>query len=414
MGRERNRLTALDVRQMTEPGLHPDGDGLYLQIGPTGTKSWILKFQLNGRPRAMGLGSLHVTSLSQARNARDDAHRLLRDHIDPIEARKIERQQKRLAATNAMTFKEAATLCIAAREKGWRNPRHIQQWPETLAAFVYPTIGNLSVEAIDTTLVLKALEPIWTTKPETASRVRGRIEVILDWAKARGYRQGENPARWRGHLDMILPKKSKVRAVEHHPALPYAQIGAFMVELRRIDTVGARALEFAILTAARSGEVLGATWNEIDLANKLWVIPGKRMKSGREHRAPLSDAAVAVLRQMEMIRAGDEVFPGRTREQLPRRALLLALYQAGRRDCTVHGFRSSFRDWAAERTNFPSELAEMALAHIVGSKVEASYRRSDLFEKRRRLMDDWAMFCATLPAAVEDNVFQLRGSLIPA
>jgi integrase len=414
VARERNRLTALDVRQMSTTGLYPDGSGLYLQIGPTGTKSWILKFQLNGRSRAMGLGSLHVTSLSQARDARDDAHRLLRDHVDPIEARKAERQQKRLASTKTMSFKEAATLCIAAREKGWRNHRHIRQWPETLATFVYPTIGNLSVEAIDTGLVLKVLEPIWTTIPETASRVRGRIEVILDWAKARGYRQGENPARWRGHLDMILPKKSKVRAVEHHPALPYAQIGTFMVELRRIDTVGARALEFAILTAARSGEVLGATWNEIDLTNRLWVVPGKRMKSGREHRVPLSDAAVAVLRQMEMIREGDEVFPGRTRGHLPKRALLLAVYRAGHRDCTVHGFRSSFRDWAAERTNYPSELAEMALAHNVGSKVENSYRRSDLFEKRRRLMADWATFCATLPAAVEDNVFRLRGSPIPA
>jgi integrase len=387
---------------------------LYLQIGPTGTKSWILKFQLNGRPRAMGLGSLHITSLSQARDARDDAHRLLRDHVDPIEARKLQLQQKRLAATKTMTFREAATLCIAAREKGWRNPRHIRQWPETLAAFVYPTIGNLSVDAIDTTLVLKVLEPIWTTKSETASRVRGRIETVLDWAKTRGYRQGENPARWRGHLDMVLPKKSKVRAVEHHPALPYAQIGSFMVELRRIDTVGARALEFAILTAARSGEVLGATWNEIDLSNKLWTVPGKRMKSGREHRVPLSDAAVAVLLQMEIIREGDEVFPGRSRGHLPKRALLLAVYGAGRRDCTVHGFRSSFRDWAAERTNFPSELAEMALAHSVGSKVEASYRRSDLFERRRRIMADWATFCATLPAAVDHNVIQLRGSPIPA
>jgi integrase len=414
VGRERNRLTALEVRQMTEASLYPDGGGLYLQIGPTGTKSWILKFQLDGRARAMGLGSLHITSLSQARDARDDAHRLLRDHVDPIEARKAERQQKRLATTKAMTFKEAAILFIASHEKGWRNPRHIQQWPETLAAFVYPTIGNLSVEAIDTTLVLKVLEPIWTTKRETASRVRGRIEVVLDWAKARGYRQGENPARWRGHLDMILPKKSKVRAVEHHPALPYAQIGSFMAELRRIDTVGACALEFTILTAARSGEVLGATWNEIDLANKLWVVPGKRMKSGREHRVPLSDAAVAVLRQMEMIREGDEVFPGRSRGHLPRRALLLTMYRAGRRDCTVHGFRSSFRDWAAERTNFPSELTEMALAHAVGSKVEAAYRRGDLFEKRRRLMADWATFCAASPATVEDNVFQLRGSPIPA
>jgi integrase len=414
VGRERNRLTALEVRQMTEASLYPDGGGLYLQIGPTGTKSWILKFQLDGRARAMGLGSLHITSLSQARDARDDAHRLLRDHVDPIEARKAERQQKRLATTKAMTFKEAAILFIASHEKGWRNPRHIQQWPETLAAFVYPTIGNLSVEAIDTTLVLKVLEPIWTTKRETASRVRGRIEVVLDWAKARGYRQGENPARWRGHLDMILPKKSKVRAVEHHPALPHAQIGSFMAELRRIDTVGACALEFTILTAARSGEVLGATWNEIDLANKLWVVPGKRMKSGREHRVPLSDAAVAVLRQMEMIREGDEVFPGRSRGHLPRRALLLTMYRAGRRDCTVHGFRSSFRDWAAERTNFPSELTEMALAHAVGSKVEAAYRRGDLFEKRRRLMADWATFCAASPATVEDNVFQLRGSPIPA
>ena len=283
-----------------------------------------------------------------------------------------------------------------------------------MATFVYPTIGNLSVEAIDTGLVLKVLEPIWTTIPETASRVRGRIEVILDWAKARGYRQGENPARWRGHLDMIFPKKSKVRAVEHHPALPYPQIGSFMVELRRIDTVGARALEFAILTAARSGEVFGATWNEIDLANRLWIVPGKRMKSRREHRVPLSDAGRRRAAPNGDDPRGRRGVSCRSSGHLPKRALPSSVYRAGRRDCTVHGFRSSFRDWAAERTNYPSELAEMALAHNVGSKVEASYRRSDLFEKRRRLMADWATFCAILPAAVADNVLQLRGSPIPA
>jgi integrase len=412
--RERDRLTALSVRrEKREPGIYHDGAGLYLQVGDSGTKSWILKFSLNGRARQMGLGPVPLVSLAEARQKRDDAQRLLLDGIDPIEARRSERQAKQLDVVETVTFKEAATTYVSSHEKGWRNARHARQWPETLAAYVYPTIGGLSVRAVDTAMVLKVLEPIWTIKPETASRVRGRIEAVLDWAKAHGYRSGENPARWRGHLDHLLPAKSKVRKVEHHPALPYVEIGAFMAALRQQDSVSGRALEFLILTAARSGEALGARWSEVDRAGKLWTVPAGRMKGHREHRVPLSDAAVAVLEKMQVF-GGDVVFPGLKRAALGPAALFGLLRRMGRGDLTAHGFRSTFRDWAAERTNFPNEVVEMALAHAVGSKVEAAYRRGDLVDKRRRLMDAWAEFCAMAPATEHGNVIQLRGSPIPA
>jgi integrase len=271
------------------------------------------------------------------------------------------------------------------------------------------------VHAIDTGLVIKALEPIWTTIPETASRTRGRIELVLDWATARGYRKGDNPARWRGHLDHLLPSRAKLQKVKHHAALPYADVGAFMAELRAQPGTAARALEFLILTAARRGEVLGARWDEIDLNGAVWTIPGARMKGGREHRVPLSEPAVAVLKSMAAVRHGDHVFPGRGRAVLSTMAFTYLLRRMGRDDgFTVHGCRSTFRDWAAECTSFPNEVLEMALAHAVGNKVEAAYRRGDLVEKRRRLMDEWAAFCKR-PAATElDNVISMRGSPIPA
>jgi integrase len=265
------------------------------------------------------------------------------------------------------------------------------------------------VQAIDVGLVMKALEPIWNEKPETASRVRGRIESVLDWATARGYRQGENPARWRGHLENLLPKKSKVWRVEHHAALPYTEIGAFMAELREQDGTAARALEFAILTAARTGEVIGATWSEIDLEGHLWTIPAVRMKAGKEHRVPLSDAALAVLRAMGEVQTGEFVFPGnRAKQPLSQMAMLMLLRRMGRDGLTVHGFRSAFSDWCAEQTAFPSEVREMALAHTVGDKVEAAYRRGDLFEKRRQLAEAWARYCGTPPAADDNRVVAIR------
>jgi integrase len=369
---------------MREHGLYPDGAGLYLQVTETGTQSWILKFMLRGRSRQMGLGPTSLISLAEARRRRDDARRLLLDGIDPIEERRSVRAAKHIDTAKAVTFKEAAISYIRVKEPEWRNSRHARQWPETLSAYVYPVIGELPVGTVDTGLVLKVLEPIWIAKPETASRIRGRIESILDWARVRGYRGGENPARWRGHLDHLLPARSKVQRVKHHPALPYAEIGAFMAALHRQDTVGARALEFLILTAGRSGEVLGARWDEIDLANKLWIVPADRMKARKEHRVPLSNAAMAVLEQMQQIEDDEGLVFHDVRNGRPTSSGVffhLLRRCMGRADLTAHGFRSTFRDWAAERTNFPSEVVEMALAHAVGNKVEAAYRRSDFIRQ---------------------------------
>jgi integrase len=287
-----------------------------------------------------------------------------------------------------MTFRQCAEAYIKAQATGWKNAKHAAQWPSTLEAYVYPAFGSLPVQTVDVGLVMKAVEPIWTTKPETASRVRGRIESVLDWATARGYRNGENPARWRGHLENLLPKTSKVRRVERHAALPYAELGTFMTELRQQDAVSARAMEFAILTAARTGEVIGARWSEIDFEARLWTVPAERMKAGREHRVPLSGPALSILLPLYEVRTGDRAFP------ISHAAMLMLLRRMGRGELTVHGFRSTFSDWCAEQTNTPSEVREMALAHAVSDRVEAAYRRGDLFEKRRQVMDVWASYCA--------------------
>jgi integrase len=317
-----------------------------------------------------------------------------------------------LEAAKALTFKAAASAYVASHRAAWHNAKHAAQWESTLSTYAYPVIGALSVQAVDTALVLKVLEPIWTTKPETASRVRGRIEAVLDWARARGFRQGENPARWRGHLDNLLPARTKVRAVKHHAALPYDDVPAFMATLRQQEGTAARALEFTILTAGRTGETLGATFPEINTAERAWIVPAGRMKARKEHRVPLSDRAVELV---ELARAvpglsDRHIFPGERRDKsLSNMAMLQLLRRMGRDDVTVHGFRSSFRDWAAERTNFPNEVVEMALAHTVSRKVEAAYRRGDLFEKRRRLMAEWAAFCATTKPATKGAVVSLKG-----
>jgi integrase len=319
------------------------------------------------------------------------------DGIDPIEARRVTRNKVRLEAAQAMTFRQCAEAYIISHESGWRNARHAKQWPATLETYVYPVVGPLPVRAIDVSLVMKVLEPIWTLKPETASRVRGRIESVLDWAAARKFRQGENPARWRGHLEKLLPKKSKVRRVEHHAALPYDELAEFMIDLRQQKGVAARALEFTILTASRAGEVIGARWGELNLAEKLWTIPGGRMKAGREHRVPLSDKAIAIIEEMRSFRQSDFVFPGARKHRPLSRHGQMMLRRMGRGDLTTHGFRSTFRDWVGDRTNFPREVCEAALAHEVENKVEASYRRGDALAKRRLLMEAWAKFCATAP-----------------
>lgn len=394
MTRTTGRLKALRLDRLTKPGLHADGGGLYLQITSAAARSWLYRFMLDGKARAMGLGSFPDVALAEARERAAECRRLRASGIDPIEARDAERARARTDAAQSITFKESAERYINSHKAGWRNEKHAAQWTATLTTYAYPAFGGLPVQSIDTGLVLKALEPIWRTKTETATRVRGRIESVLDWATARGYRRGDNPARWRGHLDNLLPKRSKVAAVEHHAALPYAEVGAFMVDLRQQPGVGAKALEFVILTAARTGEAIGAQWSEVDLDAALWTVPGDRMKAGREHRVPLSKPAVAILRAMRG-KSDDFVFPGGKRGRpLSNMAMAKVLERMGRGDLTVHGFRSSFRDWAAEQTNFPREIAEAALAHTLKDKVEAAYRRGDAIEKRKKLTAAWADYCA--------------------
>jgi len=394
MPRPINKLSDLRVRNASTPGYLSDGGGLYLQISPSLTKSWVFRYQLANRPREMGLGALHTFSLKEARERARRCRQLLAEGRDPIEDRQAERQQKRLDAARALTFDQCAAAYIDAHKAGWRNAKHGDQWSSTLSVYASPTFGALPVQAVDTALVMRALEPIWKAKTETASRVRGRIESVLDWATVRGYRTGENPARWRGHLDKLLPKRSKVKKVEHHAALPYAQISGFMDKLHAQEGIAARALEFLILTAARSGEVIGARWDEFDFEGKTWTVPGERMKAGRPHEVPLSPRALAIVKAQQKIRTGDYVFAGRRpTEPLSNMAMLALLKRMGRTDLTAHGFRSTFRDWAAEQTNYANEVAEMALAHVVGDKVEAAYRRGTMKEKRVHLMNDWARFC---------------------
>jgi integrase len=324
------------------------------------------------------------------------------DGIDPIKARSEHRSWKKLEAAKGITFDACAAAYLDAHQDAWRNALHRKQWRTTLNSYAAPVFGSLPVQEVDLTLVMKALEPIWRTKCETASRLRGRIEAVLDWATVRGYRKGENPARWRGHLDKLLPARAKIQKVQHHPALPYVELAGFMATLRGQDGIAARALEFLILTAARTGEIIGARWDEVDLEEKIWTVPGERMKAGRDHRVPLSGAALAILEQMKEIRESDFVFPGGKRAKpLSNMAMLAVLKRMWRDDLTAHGFRSTFRDWAAECTDFRSEVVEMALAHTIENKVEAAYRRGDLFQKRGQLMEAWAHFCAASKAQGE-------------
>jgi integrase len=341
----------------------------------------------------MGLGAVHTVGLAEAREKAREARKLRVDGLDPIAHREAQRVAAKLEQAKALTFDECRDRYITAHRAGWRSPRHAAEWKASLENYVTPVFGKLPVQSIDVALVMRALEPIWNTIPDTANRIRIRIERILNWATVRGFRQGENPARWRGHLDHLLPKVNKVRAAGHHAALPYAELPAFMRELRTRKGVTPRALEFAVLTAARSGEVLGARWSEIDLEARLWTVPADRMKRGREHRVPLSAAACDILRAMASMRENGFVFPGTRRAQIGNMAFHNMFERMGRGDLTVHGFRSTFRDWVAEQTEFPGEVAEMALAHAVSDKTEAAYRRGDMFDKRRQLMDAWAEYC---------------------
>jgi integrase len=400
MARITQRLTAVEVTNIREKGLYPDGDGLYLKVTGTGTKSWIYRFAHNGTTRDMGLGPLTSVPLAKARQHAAEARRQRLEGGDPIVVRKAQRRAVTLAAARGMPFKEAAEQLITSHEAGWRNAKHRQQWRNTLKAYVYPILGQLPVPAIDTELVIQVLQPIWTKRPETAGRIRGRIEAVLNRAKALGLREGQNPAQWRGHLDQLLPARSKLRRVRHHRALPYSDVPPLTAKLRSHTSISARALEFTILTAARSGEALGARWDEIDLKHRIWVIPGERMKGDKEHRVPLAPRAVEILNEMAEIRVNDFVFFGTKQGRSLSNMALLMLLRDLHPGVTVHGFRSTFKDWASEATSFPDYLSEAALAHASADKVRAAYARSDLFEKRRKLMDAWARHCLWAAAKV--------------
>ncbi|HCH71165.1 MAG TPA: integrase [Ochrobactrum sp.] len=403
-----NRLSAAMVAKALPAGMYNDGGGLYLQVAKGGTKSWIFRFMLAGRAREMGLGSIHDFSLREARERAREARQLTVDGIDPIEARRERQATTRAKAANEISFADAAERYITAHAAGWKNAKHADQWRNTLKTYAYPVIGSLSVASIDTAHITKIIEPIWAEKTETASRVRGRIELVLDWAKARHYRNGENPARWRGHLDKLLPARSKVSKVRHHPAMAYTDLPSFMPRLRKVSGIAARALEFTILTAVRTSEAIGATDAEFDLVEKVWTIPAERMKADRPHRVPLSDRAVEILQSTPMEARSPYVFPGAKRgKPLSNMAMLEVLRgMDGTEGLTVHGFRSTFRDWAAERSSFPREIAEAALAHTVRDKTEAAYQRGDMLEKRRRLMSAWASFLVSAPTSSQ-NVLPL-------
>jgi integrase len=412
MARTIGRLKAIAVAKVTKPGMYGDGGGLFLQVTSPTAKSWVFRYTRHGRERYAGLGSAFTISLQRAREDARQFRELLHDGIDPLEHRNAKRLRNRLEAAKSVTFDECVEAYVAAHEAGWSNSKHRQQWRTTLRDYASPVLGGLAVQAIDTGLVMQALEPIWATKAVTARRLRGRIETVLDWATVRGFRSGDNPARWRGHLKVLLPARSKERAVNHHAALAYSDIGRFMAALSEQKGVAARALEFCILTASRSGEVLGVTWDEIDAASATWTVPAQRMKGGREHRVPLCAWALAIVEKLRDL-GTDYVFPGaRERHPLSKTALpevleRKALRHIGGGNITVHGMRSAFRDWAAETTSFPNHVVEMALAHAIPSAVEASYRRGDLFAKRRKLMEAWAAYCSA-PGRAGD-VVQLRG-----
>jgi integrase len=393
------RLTALKVDRTRKPGRYGDGDGLWLQVSSGGGRSWLLRYQLRGRPRHMGLGPIDIVSLSEARELARAARRQLLDGVDPIDQRRRQRAEQQLAG---MTFRAAAQAVIADREAKWRNAAHRTQWRRTLEQHVYPVIGNLPIAEIDTQHVLRCVKPIWADKQVTADRVRQRIEAVLNWGTAHGYRKlRDNPARWRGHLQHLLPDTAKPA---HLAAMTYADVPRFIAALREREGVAPRALEFTILTACRTGEVLGAEWGEIN--GGTWTVPAARTKANSPHRVPLAPRAMAILKTLP--REGDFVFIGaRTGRPLNRHAMHELLQLMGL-PFTVHGFRSSFRDWAAECTGYEAAVCEAALAHSIPSSVERAYRRGDLFEKRRRLMADWAAFCAGI-AASDGNVVTIAG-----
>jgi integrase len=389
MARKINRLNARVVATITKHGRHADGGGLYLSISPNGGRRWVFLYRWHGKPTEIGFGSARDVTLARARELAGQARGKLAEGINPKDARR---------PSGGATFGECADRLIEAMRPSWRNGKHAAQWKMTLQEYAAP-LRRLPVDKITTDDVLSVLKPFWNDKPETASRLRGRIERVLDAAKAQGLRSGENPARWRGHLDQLLPKRQQLTR-GHHPAMSYTDVPAFVADLQARQATAASALEVAVLTAARSGEVLGARWVEFDLDRAVWTVPATRMKAGREHRVPLSPRALKIVKAMQDTRNGDFVFPGhRPGRPLSVMALEMVLRRMKIKDATVHGFRSAFRDWAAECTNFPNEVCEAALAHVIENKAEAAYRRGDLFDKRRKLMEAWAAYCVHPKAA---------------
>lgn len=422
MPRVAKEMSALEVKRLSQPGMYAVGGvpGLHLQVLPGGGKTWLLRVTVgvtaSGKQRRseIGLGGYPAVTLQQARDKAREVREKIARGIDPIAERKAARSALLASRANQITFEEAARLCFEAKRPEWKNPKHAQQWINTLEAYAFPTLAKLRVRDIDTPHILEVLEPIWKVKTETAKRLRGRIEAVLDWATARKYRDGSNPARWRGNLEAMLPKPSKVAKNDNHPALPFTEAPAFMTHLRKMEGTGARALEFTILTAARSGEVRGATWKEIDLEAGVWTIPADRMKMGKEHTVPLTAEAVTLLKALPRFDNTDLVFVAPRGGELSDMTLTAVIRRmhksetkAGRkgyidpkqadsdgkpRVITVHGFRSTFRDWAGETTHHPREVIEHALAHRLKDKAEAAYARGSLFQKRRALMEDWAAY----------------------
>ncbi len=422
-----NVLKPLQIKNLPA-GRHTDGGGLQLLVKKSGARSWVFRFMMEGRSRDIGLGAAtgpDAISLAQARDKAIDLRRLVQSGVDPLKERaRIDAEQQaeaQAAHIAGITFKASAEAYLAAHSDSWKNAKHRAQWPSTLKAYVYPVMGDLPVAEISTEHVMAVLEPIWKAKPETASRVRGRIETILDAAKARGYREGENPARWRGHIALMLPARSRLSRGKH-PALPYDGVNSFIADLQSRDATAGLALEFTILTAVRSGETIDAVWDEVDMKNATWTIPAERMKAGKEHRIPLSDRAIEILESTKT-RGSSYLFSGSNGGKLSNMAMAMMIRRmheanvnAGQqgyidskqdRVATVHGFRSSFRDWAAERTGYSHEVCEMALAHVIANQAEAAYRRGDLFDKRRKLMDSWAKYCAE-PPVDNENVTPIR------
>ena len=397
------KLNPKQIENLTTSGTYEDGEGLRMVVKPTGKKYWVLRYQLAGKRREMGLGGFPTITLKKAREAAAEHRKLLSQEIDPLVSRDAERKASRVAEearqARAISFRTVAEDYIAAHKAGWKNAKHIQQWLNTLTTYAFPVIGDTPTEEVTTEQILRILTPIWHTKPETASRVRNRMEMVLDAAKARRLRDGENPARWRGHLDKLLPPRSKVKAVVHHPALPWRELPGFISRIKDRNEPSYRAMLLTILTACRTNECLAATWDEIDLKNAVWKIPAHRMKAGKEHRIPLSQAACDVLRSLIKIKDNPYVFPSTQKgKHLSNMAMLMGLRYLERGDLTIHGFRSTFRDWSAEATSYPREVCEQALAHNRQDKAEAAYFRTDLFEKRRAMMEEWAEYGCSIKA----------------